>query len=71
MNVGEQNPNKGGVGSSSISEIVTKKVSVASPDNAPVQKPNSGGQYMDASPQGSEAQPHGANHGFDDVRIGS
>lgn len=71
MNVGQQNPNTGGVGSSSISAIVPKKVSVTSADNAPVQKPNAGAPYMDASPQGSEAQPHGKNSGWSDVRIGS
>lgn len=69
MNVGQQNPNTGGVGSSSISEIVPKKVVVASPDHAPVQKPNAGAQYMDESPAGSEAQPHGRNSGHKDVRI--
>jgi hypothetical protein len=71
MNAGKQNPNTGGKGSSAISQIVPTKVSVTSPDNSPVQKPNSGSSFIDGSPAGSEAQPHGENHGWDDVRIGS
>lgn len=51
------NPNGGGKGDSSMSQIVPSKVTVASPDNQPSVSPLGGPSFLPGNPAGREANP--------------
>jgi len=53
----EQNPNLGGTGDSAMKNIVTKLVSVDSPDRHPDAPALPGPTFLSGSPAGREAQP--------------
>lgn len=72
MNVGNQNPNTGGSGSSNaISEIVPDKVDVTSPDNQSLNPKQGGPTFEPGSPAGREAKPKPHHDGFKSVIYGS
>lgn len=67
MNVGEQNPNLGGTGVKSISEILTERSSAHSPDHRPEKPFLPGKQFLPGSPATREAKPSPKISGGDPI----